>query len=80
MTMKTAISIPNSIFENARRLARKMDMSLSELYTVALSAYVANYQGENVTEKLDEIYAQETSSLDRELIALQVTSIGSESW
>ena len=78
--MKTDISIPNPVFETARRLAQKMDMSLSELYTVALSAYAANYQGENVTEKLDEIYEKEPSVLDAELVALQVTSIGSESW
>ena len=78
--MKTNISIPNPVFEIARRLAREMNISLSELYTVALSAYVANYQSENVTEILDEIYAKEPSGLDAELIALQVTSIGSESW
>jgi len=78
--MKANISIPNPIFETARRLAQKMNISLSELYTVALSAYVANYQSENVTEILDEIYAKEPSGLDAELIILQVTSIGSESW
>ena len=78
--MKTDISIPNPVFETARRLAQKMDMSLSELYTVALSAYIANYQDANVTEKLDEIYKKEPSALDAELVALQVASIGSESW
>ena len=78
--MKTAISIPNPVFETARRLAQKMGVSLSELYTVALSAYAANYQGENVTEKLDEIYEKEPSALDAGLVVLQVTSIGSESW
>jgi len=78
--MKTNISIPNPVFEIARRLAREMNISLSELYTAALSAYVANYQGENVTEILDEVYKKEPSVLDTELVALQVTSIGSESW
>ncbi len=78
--MKTNISIPNPVFEIARQLAREMNISLSELYTAALSAYVANYQGENVTEILDEIYEKEPSALDTELVALQVTSIGSESW
>ncbi len=78
--MKTDISIPNPVFETARRLARKMDMSLSELYTAALSAYVANYQGEDVTEKLDEVYEKEPSALEAELVVLQVASIGGESW
>ena len=78
--MKTAISIPGPVFENAKQLAQKMDMSLSELYTAALSAYVADYQNEDVTEKLNEVYEKEPSELDTELIALQVVSIGDESW
>ena len=36
--MKTDISIPNPIFEAATKLAQKLDMSLSELYTAALAA------------------------------------------
>ncbi len=78
--MKTAISIPGPVFENAKQLAQKMDMTLSELYTAALSAYVADYQNEDVTEQLNEIYEMEPSELDTELIALQVVSIGDESW
>ncbi len=78
--MKTDISIPGPVFETAKQLAQKMDMSLSELYTAALSAYVADYQNEDVTEQLNEIYEKEPSELDTELIALQVVSIGDESW
>ncbi len=78
--MKTDISIPGPVFENAKQLAQKMDMSLSELYTAALSAYVADYQNEDVTEKLNEVYEKEPSELDTELLALQVVSIGDESW
>jgi hypothetical protein len=41
--MKTEISVPNSIFEEAKRLAATLGMSLSEIYVAALSAYVATY-------------------------------------
>ncbi len=78
--MKTDIFIPNPVFETARQLAKKMDMSLSELYTAALSTYVANHQGEDVTEKLNEIYKEEPSRLDTALVALQVASIGGGNW
>ncbi len=78
--MKTDITIPNPIFESARQLAQKLDMSMSELYTAALAAYVAAYQDEDITKKLDEVYETETSSLDPELIALQVASTGGEGW
>ena len=78
--MKTDIFIPNPVFETTRQLAKKMDMSLSELYTAALSTYVANHQGEDVTEKLNEIYKEEPSGLDTALVALQVASIGGGNW
>ena len=72
---KIEITIPNPIVESTRQLAQRLDMSMSELYTAALAAYVATYQDEGVTEKLDELYEIETSSLDPELVALQVASI-----
>ena len=76
--MKVDISVPNPIFEAAQQLAQKLDMSLSELYTAALVAYVAAYQAEVVTEKLNEIYESEPSTLEPELVTLQVASIGEE--
>jgi hypothetical protein len=48
--MKTEISIPNPIFEAAQQLAQQLNISLSELYTAAIAAYVAEYQDEDVTE------------------------------
>lgn len=73
--MKAEISIPNKIFEAAKQLAQKLDMSMSELYTAALAAYVAGYQDEDVIEKLDIVYESESSTLEPDLVALQVTSI-----
>ncbi|MCP4978427.1 MAG: hypothetical protein GY931_19955 [Maribacter sp.] len=78
--MKTDISIPNPIFESATKLAQKLDMSLSELYTVALTAYVATYESDNITAQLNEVYEIEESVLEPDIVALQVASIGNESW
>jgi hypothetical protein len=78
--MKTDISIPNPIFEAATKLAQKLNMSLSELYTAALAAYVATYESEDITAQLNEVYEAEESVLEPELVVLQVASIGDESW
>ena len=78
--MKTDISVPNPIFEAATKLAQKLDMSLSELYTAALAAYVATYESEDVTAQLNEVYETEESVLEPELVVLQVASISSERW
>ncbi len=78
--MKSDISIPNPVFHAAEELAKKMGVSLSELYTAALNAYVAEHQKENITESLNQVYADESSNLEPELIQMQVVSLEGEQW
>lgn len=78
--MKSDISIPNPVFHAAQNLAKKMGVSLSELYTAALNAYVAEHEKENVTETLDQVYADEPSALEPELVKMQVVSLDGEQW
>ena len=78
--MKSDISIPNPVFLAAKNLAKKMGISLSELYTAALNAYVAEHQKENITETLDQVYTDEPSTLESELIKMQVVSLEDDQW
>ena len=78
--MKTEVSVPNPIFEAAKRLAQQLNMSLSELYTLALADYVAAHQTDTITERLNEVYDTEPSVLEPELMTLQVESLGGETW
>ena len=78
--MKSDISIPNPVFNAAQNLAKKMGVSLSELYTAALNAYVSEHDKENITETLDQIYANEPSALEPELVKMQVVSLDGEQW
>jgi hypothetical protein len=78
--MKTEISVPNPIYEAAERLAAALGMSVSEFYVAALTAYVATYQNGDVTKRLDEVYAKEQSTMDPEMVAIQIASIGEEKW
>ena len=73
--MKTAISIPDTQFEAAEKLAARLGLSRSELYQKALSEFIAKYSDEQITEKLNQIYADETAELDEELLRLQAKSI-----
>lgn len=78
--MKSDISIPSPVFRAAQNLAKEMGISLSELYTVALNAYIAEHEKENITENLDQVYAEEPSALEPELIKMQVVTLGGEQW
>lgn len=51
--MKTAVSIPDEVFEEAERLARRMKRSRSAVYSQALAEYVARHAPDRVTEAMD---------------------------
>jgi metal-responsive CopG/Arc/MetJ family transcriptional regulator len=61
--MKTAISIPDPLFEKAEELAHRLRVSRSELYANAIRAFVEKHDEATKRRLLDEIYAQESSAL-----------------
>ncbi|MBW4427267.1 MAG: ribbon-helix-helix domain-containing protein [Nostoc desertorum CM1-VF14] len=78
--MKTAISLPDSIFEEAEALARELGVSRSELYTKALKAYLRKYNRNQMLNQLNTVYSEESSELDPVLAKLQFTSLPREDW
>ncbi len=76
--MKTAISIPDDLFESADALAEELGVSRSELYARAVEEYVAKARGSDITAKLNEVYADEPSGLDPELRSAQARSVSAE--
>jgi metal-responsive CopG/Arc/MetJ family transcriptional regulator len=53
--MKTAISVPDDVFEDAERLARRTKKSRSQLFSEALKEYVARHAPEEVTETMNRV-------------------------
>ena len=78
--MKTAISIPDGIFQRAERLAKRLQVSRSELYRTALREYVDEHAAEDVTERLNEVYEAEESHLEAGLARIQAASVPAEDW
>lgn len=78
--MKTAISIPDPLFEAAEQFAKRMGLSRSELYAVALQEYLQTHKREQVTKQLDAVYADEDSSLDPFFVQLQAHTLSEETW
>ncbi len=56
--MKTAISIPDKVFRQAERLARRLSKSRSELYGEAVAEYVIRHDPDAVTQAMDRVAAQ----------------------
>jgi metal-responsive CopG/Arc/MetJ family transcriptional regulator len=78
--VKTAISIPDAVFEEAEVLARRLRVSRSGLYTSAIQSYLQRFDDREVTRRLDAIYARESSRVDPALDALQWGSLVDEGW
>lgn len=65
--MKTAVSIPDDVFDEAEAFRRVLRRRRSDVYTSALREYLANHSPERVTETLNRVYqnvSEDTSFVD----------------
>lgn len=53
--MKTAVSIPDDVFEKVERLARLARRSRSEVFSAALREYVARHAPDEVTDSINQV-------------------------
>ena len=78
--MKTAISLPDALFESADALAQRLGVSRSQLFATALAEYLAKHQTRKLTDRLNSVYATEPSRLDPAIGAAQRRSVGPDTW
>lgn len=78
--MKTTISLPDELFEAADALAHRLGVSRSELYARAVEEILARHQDQCVTDRLNDVYADEPSGIHPELRAAQARSVSSTEW
>lgn len=78
--MKTAISVPDPIFQAADDLAKRLGMSRSQLYTTAVSQYLQAFDDEAITAKLNEVYTVVKEPIDPYLVQMQAYSLPKEDW
>ncbi len=53
--MKTAISLPEAVFEEAERFARHLKKSRSQLYVEAITEYLARHAPNSITEAMNGV-------------------------
>jgi hypothetical protein len=51
--MKTAVSIPDDVFEKVERFARRSKRSRSEVFSAALREYIARHAPDEVTDAIN---------------------------
>ncbi len=62
--MKTAVSIPDRLFEQAEALARQLGKSRSQVYREALTDYIARREPNAITGSLDQLVDELGSEID----------------
>lgn len=53
--MKTAISLPDDVYREAERHAKRTRKSRSRLYAEALTEYLARHAPDEVTERMNQV-------------------------
>ena len=80
--MKTAVSIPDHIFEQADRLARRERRTRSDVYSAALREYVARHAPDELTEAIDQAMHElgDEATADGFVQAAAARILGSSEW
>lgn len=56
-TIKTAVSIQESLFKEAEALARKLEISRSQLFAIALENFIRQYENKQLLEQINAVYS-----------------------
>ncbi|MBN2352385.1 MAG: hypothetical protein JXD23_07440 [Spirochaetales bacterium] len=82
--MKTAVSLPEKLFKLAEKTAAKLGIPRSQLFARALEEFIQHHRDEYITEKLNELYSSESSTIDVSMKRKQKAAIAKggnlESW
>ncbi len=78
--MKTAISIPDILFTEAEKLAKRLGMNRSQLYSRAVKNFIENNRSRNITKLLNDVYKKEESKVDKVLYKMQIESMDNDEW
>ncbi len=78
--MKTAISIPDKLFQSADQYARQKGISRSHLYAQAVAQFLETHSAGQITKQLDEVYSSQPAEVNAMLASLQFSSVEREKW
>lgn len=78
--MKTAISIPDTVFAEAERFAHRTRKSRSQLYAQAMAEYLARHLPDAVTEAMDAVCDRLGTESDAFISAATRKTLERQTW
>lgn len=78
--MKTAISVPDDVFNLSEKLAKKLKVSRSRVFAMGVKKLAEEYEDDQVTARLDEFYAKEKAEIDPAIMKMAALSLPKDEW
>lgn len=78
--MKTAVSIPDEVFEKVERFARRTKRSRSEIFSSALREYMARHSPDEVTAAIDQALEKVGEQKDEFVVAAARRVLEKSEW
>ncbi len=78
--MKTAVSIPDDVFQRVERLASQERRSRSEVYAAALVEYLARHVHDEVTDAMNRVCGEVDQNNDAFLAAAGRRVLADTEW
>ena len=78
--MKTAISVPNDVFELSERLAKKLKVSRSKIFAMGVKKLGEEYDEEEIIARINAVCEEVDTTLDPAIRQYQSNRIGREKW
>ena len=78
--MKTAISLPERIFREAERFARRVRKTRSRLYAEAIAEYLARHAPNDITESMNQVCDRLGGASDKFQTKAGRSLLAKESW
>jgi metal-responsive CopG/Arc/MetJ family transcriptional regulator len=68
-TIKTAISIQKTLFEDAETLAQQLNISRSHLFGLAIEMFVKKHQNQILLDEINQAYSDESEPNEKVLLS-----------
>jgi metal-responsive CopG/Arc/MetJ family transcriptional regulator len=78
--MKTAISLPDAVFEEADTLATRLHVSRSQLYVMALEKFIKEHQENDITEQMNAFIEKNGQPIDQVFLSAGLHDMRKVEW
>ncbi len=78
--MKTAISVPNDVFQLSEKLAKKLKVSRSAVFAMGVKKLAEEHDEDEIIRQINRVCEKVDTSVDPVLFRMAMLSLPKEEW